>query len=260
MLVPADPAWPLVELRHQAATVAPGSDRLTAGYALIRSLAPGHLRVERSPLAAVVVSGAVPDMGVVAHPLLARLAMVVAFWLGRPAFHGASVLASDGRAWMLLAPTQTGKTTLLQAVSARGYEVLADDLVVLDGAGVFAGPRLLSLRLDSADRLDPGLPRVTLGDEQRARLRLGAVPPQAQLGGWIMLLDAPGVSIRPIPPSERPAALGAFTASQPSGLSAPQLLELARLPAFRLGRPRTWSALESTVGALRSIVGDPPPH
>jgi hypothetical protein len=75
---------------------------------------------------------------------------------GALALHAAAVEV-DGRALVLGAPSQFGKTTLAAAFAARGYRLLAEDItcVTANGSGplVVPGPSLLRLRPDAADSL-----------------------------------------------------------------------------------------------------------
>lgn len=256
-LVQSDAAWPSLEVSYRRAHVGGGGDHLSATGAVLGSIPGIRLRVDRGPMAALVESAAPPDPAVTVHPLLARLAAVLAYWLNRPAFHGGAVAAPDGRAWVLLGPTGGGKSTLLAALAGFGCGVMADDLVVLDGDGVLAGPRVVSLRPDAARTLAPGRPSVSLGGQRRVRLTTASVADRAPLAGWVVLGNGGDVSLTPVAPASRMATLARSAASRPWGATAEALLELARLPAYRLARPTTWDALEAAATALARLVNAP---
>lgn len=254
----SDAAWPSLEVSYRRADVGSGDDRLSSTDAVVGSIPGIRLRVDRSPMAALVESPALPDPAVTVHPVLARVAAILAYWLNRPAFHGGAVAAPDGRAWVLLGAAGGGKSTLLAALAGLGCEVLADDLVVLDDDGVLAGPRVVSLRPDAAGILAPGRPTVSLGGQRRVRLATAGVADRALLAGWVVLGEGAEVSLTPVPPAARVATLARSAASRPWGATAARLLELSRLPAYRLARPPTWDSLEASATALARLVGTPP--
>ncbi len=78
----------------------------------------------------------------------------------------ASVVGVNGRAVALAGPSGAGKSTLAAVLAARGHDVLADDICIIDtagGADVLAGTRRLRLWRDALDHLGiavDGLPRA----------------------------------------------------------------------------------------------------
>jgi hypothetical protein len=76
--------------------------------------------------------------------LLGQVLSFVLLRRGKEPFH-ATVLERDGRAAGLMGPSGQGKSTLAAAMLARGWRMLTDDLLVLEG-------------LDAL----PGLPRIKL--------------------------------------------------------------------------------------------------
>ncbi|WP_326554504.1 hypothetical protein [Micromonospora sp. NBC_01813] len=179
---------------------------------------------------------------VLAHPYLAPVAVVLNRWAGRETFH-AGAFAHQGRAWVVHGGRTAGKSTLLAALAARDVPVLADDIVVLDGDQVLAGPRCVDLR-------EPvpgvGLPTRRVRDGSRLRIALPAVAPRLPLGGWLFLRWGDGPTVTPIGPTELLARLAARRSlpelpSDPTGL-----LTLAGFPGYDLTRPKDWAALDAT--------------
>ncbi|WP_320064771.1 hypothetical protein [Micromonospora sp. RTGN7] len=181
-----------------------------------------------------------PD--VLAHPYLAPVAVTLNRWAGRETFH-AGAFVHHGQAWVVHGGRTAGKSTLLAALATRDVSVLADDIVVLDGTDVLAGPRCVDLR----EPLPGGrLPTRPVRDATRLRIALPAVAPRLPLGGWLFLRWGDGPALAPVGPTELLARLAARR-SLPELPSAPTgLLELAGLPGYDLTRPRDWAALDAT--------------
>jgi hypothetical protein len=131
------------------------------------------------------------------HPHLAPGAAVLARWLGRETLHAGAVLAGGG-AWAMLGDRESGKSSTLDWLAAHGHPVLADDLLVLDGSDVLAGPRCIDLRADAAQRLGAGEPLGVVGTRERWRLRLGPLASSAPLRGWGILDWGDDVAVEPV--------------------------------------------------------------
>ncbi|GEM_PF-3752350 len=94
-------------------------------------------------------------------------------WLA--VFHGAAVKRDD-RASLLLGKSGDGKSTLAAALSKNGFDLMSDDLAVIEkgSVGVMETPFALALKKGSWEVLSPlipeipGLPRATLFDETLA--------------------------------------------------------------------------------------------
>lgn len=208
--------------------------------------------LERAAGQATVIGGSATSDQIL-HPLLATTAVVFSWWHGRSAFHGGAFAAPrGGSAWALLGDRGAGKSSTLAAMAAAGLEVLADDLLVVANQTVFAGPRLLDLRPDTAIELNAiGAGIVRAG--ARHRLELAQVPPELRLGGWVFLTWGAQTSLRRLSPAEwlerATSHLNTLTTS------APSLLDLAGTEAWELTRPRELASLEPAVEELRSLVG-----
>jgi hypothetical protein len=101
--------------------------------------------------------------------LLGSVLGAVMFQRGFLVLHG-NAIDIGGQAMVCLGPSGTGKSTLAAAMAARGYPVLADDVVPVDAdcAAVPGFPRI-KLWQDAAERLDvatDGLDRIRPGLEK----------------------------------------------------------------------------------------------
>jgi hypothetical protein len=177
------------------------------------------------------------------HPLLAPAAMHFARWLGHAAFHGGAFV-QQGRAFGVLAERNGGKSTTLARLAAGGIPVLVDDALVVDKGVALAGPRCIDLRPEAVS--DDLLERVR-GDERR-RLRLPPIEPSFPLGGVFVLRWDDEPSLQPLAPSQRLLALARHCRPEVGG--TPALLELSRLPVWRVQRPRDPARLDDICDRL----------
>lgn len=191
------------------------------------------------------------------HPYLGPVATVFGRWLGRESYH-AGAFAAAGRAWAITGPKEAGKSTLLAALAGAGYDVLADDLMIVDREMAFAGPRALDLRRPPVAPLSEELPCTVVRGGERWRLALGGCPPAMPLGGWIYLAWGERLQAEALSARERLALLAARR-GWPRLRSEPEvLLTLACLPAWRVTRPRCWDALVDTVALLGALAREAP--
>lgn len=255
LLLDGGDGWPAVRLDWRAGRQAT-EESLDEDSATLRCPFGGHLVTDRLAMSATFVGTSVPDHHVLAHPGITGIAVIFARWLGRTAFHGGAVLTTSG-VWGIVAAKGKGKSTTLAALALRGYEVLADDLVVLDGNDALAGPRTLDLRPSAARNLPGPFTTVRVRGGERQRLLLGSTIASAPLRGWVHLEVGRQVDAVPIPPAERPAVLGRHLAVRLVPRDPTRFLEFSTLPAWRLRRPMTWGSLPETVKALEDVIGGP---
>jgi hypothetical protein len=191
------------------------------------------------------------------HPYLGAAASVFSRWAGREVFH-AGAFVGHGRAWALVGDREAGKSSLLAALAARGWPVLADDLVVTDGYQAFCGPRTIDLRRPLPGSAEP-LTRARGGS--RWRLFLPPLPGAVPLGGWIYLSWGPDVAMSAVPASVTLARLAARR-TWPALPSAPEtLLALAARPGWELARPADWARMDETVDLMiRTVTTGGGPH
>jgi hypothetical protein len=178
---------------------------------------------------------------------------VAARWAGRESFHAGAVVA-DGGAWVVLGDKESGKSTTLAHLALRGSDVVSDDLLVVDGEDVMAGPRCIDLREVSAAMLGAGDPLGVVGMRERWRLRLGPVAPHVPLRGWIVLAWGDEVGVDALRGAERMLALLPFRSVQLTPGVPQHLVDLSSLPTLRLRRPRRWDALDAAADRLLDAI------
>ena len=212
----------------------------------------GEIRVTREPASVLVRSRRPVDGDILIHPALGWAAWVIACWNGKSVLHGAAFVGENG-AWVVLGERGAGKSTLMAALAQRGVAVLADDITVIDGGCVFAGPRRIDLRPDAAGRLglkDTGLIR----GKSRRGLPLTPVESTVPLSGFVRLRWGEEVSTTPVPPFDRIRALDKLVGSSVSKPSS--VLDIVSLPMTGLVRPRSWTAIEASADAILSEVAE----
>lgn len=182
------------------------------------------------------------------HPYLVPAAAAFSSWSGREAYHaGAFVL--DGKAWALVADREGGKSTMLAALAQRGFPVLSDDLVILDGCTILQGPRLIDLREPSAMRMGLGQPIESARQGGRWRMLL-AQTPDVELAGWVFLRWARQIEVHRI---GLPDLINRLLQLRPTKAEA--VLTLASLPAYEFLRPPSWSLLPAVIDRLLVSIG-----
>jgi hypothetical protein len=202
----------------------------------------------------VEASAHAPD-ALVVHPYLSYAAATHAQWEGSVALHG-GVVAIDRRAWVLLADTFGGKTSLLAALANRDFMILSDDLAIIDdNATVRSGPRCLDVRPTAYRALRPRNEITPV--RGRSRLTLGPTPPALPLGGFVALrwggitaVDHVGVAAR------SQIIVDSRTAWGPSSASA--LLDILDAPFIGLSRPRDFSRVDETIDVLVATIRGQP--
>lgn len=187
-----------------------------------------------------------------AHPYLAPAAEVAAHLMGRESFHAGAVVV-DGGAWAVIGERGSGKSSTLAVLAAAGYGIVADDVVVLDGNSVFAGPRAIDLREETAAHLGVGEPLGVVGVRERWRLKLASIAPEVPLHGWIFLAwgEAQTRRLGGVETLERLSTNRGVNLPPPDPAA---LLPLAALPAYELSRPAGMESLETTVQLLVEIA------
>lgn len=230
------------------ATIAIGPRRavVTRGHS-------GRIDLQRDPMEATFRIPRVRDPHALVHPYLGAAASVVSLWLGREVFHGGAFSGRSG-AWMVLGSRTAGKSSLLASLHSRGCEVLADDVVVVEHGKVFAAPRALDLRQDSAERLQLGEPLGRIGDRDRWRVRLAPVPGVVPLAGVVFLTWSERVETTEVSGHSRLARLLESLTLPGRPVDASTLLELSSLPCLELRRPRAWDALSPATDAILAVA------
>jgi hypothetical protein len=248
LFVEAAPAWPtaIVQVgRGRIEGIAESLDE-TSGTIVFRD-AVAH--VERRPATVRFRFAEDPRSGALVHPYLAPAAGLLAHWHGREAIH-AGAFVHNGGAWGVVAERGGGKSSTLALLSLEGSAIVADDLLVIDGADALAGPRAIDLREEPARELASGDPIGVLGTRARWRLRLRPVPCATPLRGWVFLEWGASLEAEAVPAGERLERLGAQRVIRRRPIDPSALLRLAALPAVVIRRPRTLATLEETARLL----------
>ena len=220
---------------------------LTADEADLPLLGGGRLRYRRGDDCAHYDLPERPPDEDLLHPYLAPAAALFWQWSGHEAIH-AGAFAAPGGAVLILGDKAAGKSTTLARLAEGGIPVLTDDLAVLDGTDVLAGPRSIDLRPGSGAR--GRLEAHTVRQGERQRLRLSPVPASLPLAGvvtlgWGSTLDLSAVRMdQRLPVVSRQRT---FPGLAPDPVS---LLELASVPMISATRPPDLSGLDAFVEAM----------
>ena len=200
------------------------------------------MTLERSTSVVRVQSrGRLTDEALV-HPYLGLPVTAASRWIGRQVLHGGAFLL-DGAAWAVTAGKEGGKSSTLAWLLARSIPTVTDDLLVLDGTSLFAGPRSLDLR-ERPGQVFGGVDIGVHGARRRWRVRPGDVPPVVPLAGFVHLEWGDDVVVEPMRPPDRLAALFRMLVTAPDETDTVAFLELARLPTWRFARPRSLDAID----------------
>jgi hypothetical protein len=257
VLRPASPAWPLLSVRlvradggeRRPADRAIGELRFDDAAADLWLSDREHLGLERGELVLTITTIAPLDDDALAHPFLGVPASVANRWIGRQVLHGGGCVGPGGGAWGLLGTKEAGKSSTLAAAHVVGASIVADDLLVLEGTDVCAGPATIDLREEAARRL--GGERVVLNaGRERWRLRPAPVPATLPLAGFVELAWGDRVAVRDVPVDDRLRLIASSSVLGPDAIDATAFLELASLPMVRFERPPRIDQLETSVAQL----------
>ncbi len=215
----------------------------------------GWSEVDHSPLHAALKVSRDYDVEALLHPMLSGTFAVVNRWLGRQVFHAGAV-DFGGRAWVLMGDKGMGKSTLVADLSLRGFEVFADDLVVVDSGRIQSGPAFVDLRPDAARALGVGRDLGVLGSRPRSRLDVPLASHQSlPLGGWVTLTWGDRVALNPVPLEQRLPVLLRNQAILLPPDNPRALLQFLAVPMFVLTRPRQWERQGDVASLLSSTLG-----
>jgi hypothetical protein len=254
LLIDAPADWPPLTIGHAPpAGSGPAVDIVGPDRAEL-PLHDGWVTVDREPAHVTFHLPSPPPADDLVHPYLAPAAALAARWAGRESFHAGAVVA-DGGVWIVLGDKEAGKSTTIADLALHGHMVLADDLAVIDGDAVLAGPRCVDLRETAAAQLGAGEPLGFVGVRERWRLQLPPVPPALPLRGWVTLAWDDEVAVDIVEGAERMLALVPFRSVRLAPDAAEVLMQLASYPVLRLRRPQRWDALAGARERLLDAIG-----
>lgn len=184
---------------------------------------------------------------------------------GDMVIHGAAFRVDNG-AVILSAPGGHGKTTLVAACVAAGYDLVSEDLVAVDVTNqvVFPGPSVIRLRRDVADQTPPGA-RLVAEDAEKLHLTLDEVRPGSgdpvPLLGAVFLRPSPhDITLTPVDVDTAVPDLWSVALRVPTdagrSVCFANVVDLAHgVGAWNLARPPSRSALLPTVALLAEAFG-----
>lgn len=251
--------WPAMTIRRT--TWDPDDlpeNHVSEDRARFRLLGGGWLEVVRADATATFHLAEPGTDRDVAHPLLAPVGALHAWWTGRETFHCAGFV-HEGRTWALAAEKETGKSTLAAQLALRDVPVVADDMLVLshDLDTCLAGPRLVDLRQPTADHLRAqGVTFVDVRGGERARLELAPVPLVTPFAGFVLLVDGDDAPVvRRVPVAERMERLAAHRGLRREPTDPTVFLDLATRPVLELARPKRWDQTDDVIAVLLDATG-----
>ena len=257
LLVPVDGQAPAYLVESAVESPPPGPEHVDDDRAELRLRSGGRVLIDRRAGWArfEVPHPLRPDELV--HPYLAPAAAVIGRWLGRESVH-AGAFAVDDRALGVVGTREAGKSSTLAWLALEGGEVLCDDLLVVDGRSMFAGPRSIDLREDAAAHLGAGEAIGVTGARERWRLRLAPAGGRHTLAGFVFLSWGDEVTVRRLGAGERLERLVPQRGARLEPLRPDAVLDLASLPAWEINRPRSWASLPEVGRRLLELASTTP--
>ena len=254
LLLPAPPDWPVIRVMQELKEpAAPPSIEIGDQQAIVPLIGGGMVLIDRHPPQALFKVPHLLTEDELAHPYLGPIAAVHAHWLGRQTFHGGAMVVGDN-AWGVLGRREAGKSSLLAEAVRRGIPVMADDLLVVEGLNLFAGPRSLDLRQPAAVHFGAGQLLGVVGQRERWRVELGPVPVCLPLAGWILLRWGSGHGAEPIAVTDRLVWLAASRTVKVASSDPAPLLRLSALPAVQLTGLKEWDTLAPLFESLLETI------
>lgn len=255
-LIELDDSAPLVSVGWRHASTIRDVEEVAENLVVYGARGGATFRVDRDPPSVLIDLPSPPPPHALVHPLLTVGISVHARWRGDVTLHAGAFETRSG-AWGVMGEREAGKSSILAALAVRGLPIVADDLLAVDGMDVWAGPRCVDLRPDTAPRFrDARLMGVVGG---RPRFRLSTPPGRARLpfGGFFVLgwHDDNRVVVEPMRPQERLQWLYQQEYIRLFGWPDPaKHLSLLTLPAWSVRRPADWGATDEVLGRMLEIA------
>jgi hypothetical protein len=196
----------------------------------------GRLRLERGSGHAYFTLPRRPSDEELLHPYLAPAAALFWQWSGREALHAGAFAAGEG-AVLILGDKEAGKSTTLGWLARQAnVPVLTDDLAVMDGRTVLAGPRTIDLRVTGDEGQSPG---HLVRNGERDRILTSEVAYGLPLVGIAVLDWGPRLDYSSIGLSERFDIIDRHRTFHGHGLppNPTAMLELGSVPIVYARRP-----------------------
>ena len=256
--VPAD--WPQLAVRQERAGpehripdgTAVGVMRIEDDLAEVWVSERESLTLERASMEVRLTTREPVSDDALAHPYLGLPAAVANRWIGRQVIHAGAFLHA-GSGWAVLGTKEAGKSSTLGWLQQRDVTVLSDDLLVTEGTTMFAGPRCVDLRDETAALLG-GRDVGVLGGRRRWRLEAGEAAAACPLGGLVHLAWGDEVALDPLGPADRLTAMFEHVVFGPDNVDLTVYLDLAGLPAWRFVRPRSLDGFDRAIDQLLAAV------
>lgn len=252
-LVAAPATWAPLELILRAGPVETDEGWVASGRAEFVTLSGGLIELDLERGRAILTAPSLPGPDEVIHPYLSSLGAMAAYLTGEESFHAGAVVLGGG-AWAIVGDRESGKSSTLASLAARGIPIVCDDMLVLHGGTALAGPRSVDLRADAAQTLGLGTTIGVVGTRERWRMQVPPIEAEHELKGWVFLEWGDELTITPVPASERVARLRHARGALLPPTDPARLLELARLPGIRLQRPRDLGFLAASLDALTEEI------
>jgi len=249
LLVPAPEAWPQIELVSQVGPPELPREEVTSEHARLVLRSGGRIEIDRQASRVVYVTPEKLRSAEMVHPYLAPAAAIVGRWLGRESFH-AGAFVMDGGVWGVIGERGAGKSSTLAWLALNGYDVVCDDMLILDGDAAFVGPRSVDLRAEAAEHLGTGEPLGIVGERERWRLVLEPLEGELPMRGWIFLSWGERVELVQVGSAERFGRLVSQRSLRLPSTEPEVVLQLSALPGWELRRPQR---LESVRDAAREL-------
>lgn len=209
----------------------------------------GAVVIDRTSSTSRILLPETPPLEALAHPLLGLTAVAAAGWDGAPNYHAGSFV-HHGRAWLIAADAEAGKSSMLAWFATHGVDILADDLSVVRRGVVQAGPRCIDLRPGAAEHFGIGDDVGVIGTRRRWRVGLPPVTAEVPMGGWVRPRWADGISVGELSAEERLRTMALMRGFVRIDPDPAQALRLLALPAIDFARPRDWSRVDEAMRAL----------
>jgi hypothetical protein len=236
---------PLLEVVAEQAPEDRSPSRVDEQQADLGLLDGGRLRATRGEGSVRFSLPVVPPDADLLHPYLAPAAALTWQWNGHEALHAGSIVVGGG-AVLVIGEKEAGKsTTLAWLARTMGVTVVSDDLAVLRGEDVLAGPRSIDLRPGPKE-----LDGVVVRGGGRLRVDLPPAPPAVPVVGSVVLRWGPELAMESVPATERIRMLGQERSYYRLHGDPAAILNLAGKPMFTLVRPREEAILPAATQSL----------